>query len=178
MISILTTVHIYSISLKNTFNVARIRPIPRVITNNITNGTSPSIICHVGSTLRTAPTPTSTTSDIKNITKFDTIAATTYIYLGTYTFFIMAAFPLTAFSPAFVADEKNEYKSRPHNIYTGYVGSSFPNNVPNTSVRTIMVRSGSISVHKIPRYDLLYFNLIFFFTSSYRRYLYLRKFFK
>ena len=86
------------------------------MTNNITNGISPSTICHVGSTLSTAATPTSTTSDITNVTKFDIIAATTYIYFGTYTFLIIAAFPLTAFKPAFDADEKNEYSNRPHKI--------------------------------------------------------------
>ena len=49
----------------------------------------------------------------------------------------------------------------------------FPNNVPKTKAKTIVVSSGSNNVHTNPKYERLYFNLIPFTTNSFKRYLYL-----
>ncbi len=151
--------------------VASIRPMPSDITRSIIIGITACNIYIVGRTLKTAPTPTSTTSDIKNVIKLEIIVDITYIYFGTYTFLIIAALPLIALSPDLVEEEKNENKRRPESINTGYVLSSRPNNVPNTIVSTIIVSSGSTRVHKIPKYERRYFNLIFFFTNSNNKYL-------
>jgi hypothetical protein len=54
-------------------------------------------------------------------------------------------------SAAFVLEEKYEYNNRPVRIYSGNVFSLLSNNVPNTTVSTIVVRIGSSKDQTIPR---------------------------
>ena len=58
-------------------------------------------------------------SEIRNITKLNSILAIGYRYLGTYTFFIIPALSRMDFIADVVPDENNEKSNLPHNTYSG-----------------------------------------------------------
>ncbi|BBL62223.1 hypothetical protein MARBORIA2_08470 [Methanobrevibacter arboriphilus] len=105
----------YSISLKNTVTVANIKPTPRV---NINKGMIVSIPARLN-TENDAPvaiiTNTNTIKEIKKFTKFEIITLRLYIYLGTYTFFIIEAFDLIETIAALVDPEKKSNINLPVN---------------------------------------------------------------
>ena len=90
--SVKKTVYKCSISLKNTVNVARIRPAPIVNIRISTRGTTANNINHVKGACVAIITRKSTTNDNRKVIKLEIVTPSVYIYLGMYIFLIMDAF--------------------------------------------------------------------------------------
>ena len=161
-----STFHKYSISRKKMFNVARKSPTPNVNKSKITNAGINIKKLHDGMILQKISTPTITIKLMAKIMKLYKTFESGYKSFGTYTLVSIPAWSRIERQHPQVPFVKKVKNNRPIKMYIGYVGLSFLNKVPNTITKMIVLKIGSIKLHKIPKYERLYFKRIPFLTNS------------